>query len=271
MKRTDGTRNVIALLTDFGLRDGFVGAMKGVILRINPKVAIVDLTHEIAPQDVDAAAYVFWSAYAFFPRGTIFVAVVDPGVGTDRRILCAEGRNHIFLAPDNGILKYLESDGVLTRAWEVTDERYFLPHVTSTFHGRDIFAPVAAHLSLGLKPSKLGRRVTLLRGQSEFTGLIGKKAGEFRGRVIHIDRFGNLITNLRMPPGQGLSSARVTVRIKSRMIQGLSQAYAQGSSNTPLVLINSSNLVEVGARNGNASELLGAKVGDKVLVKIRRK
>ena len=125
MKNTDRTTNVIVLLTDFGLRDGFVGAMKGVILKINPKATIVDLTHEIPPQDVNVAAYVLWSAYSFFPSGTIFSAVVDPGVGTERRILCAEGRNHIFLAPDNGVLKYLEADGVLTRVWEVRNEDIF--------------------------------------------------------------------------------------------------------------------------------------------------
>lgn len=209
-----------------------------------------------------------WSAHSFFPSGTIFAAVVDPGVGTERRILCAEGRNHIFLAPDNGILKYLESDGILTRAWEVKDDKHFLPVVSSTFHGRDIFAPVAAHLSLGLKPSKLGRKVTFSGQRHEFTYLRGRKKGEFRGYVIHVDRFGNLITNLRVSPGEDLSSGRVTVRIKSRVIHGLSGSYARGSLNMPLALINSSNLVEIGVKNGSAYELLRARVGDRVLVEI---
>jgi S-adenosylmethionine hydrolase len=269
MKSTDRNADLIALLTDFGLRDGFVGAMKGVILKINPKATIVDLSHEIPPQNVNAAAYVLWSAYSFFPSGTIFLAVVDPGVGTTRRILCAEGQNHIFLAPDNGTLKYLEADGVLIRAWEVRDERYFLPRVSSTFHGRDIFAPVAAHLSLGLEPSKLGRRLALPGQCREFTYLNGKNAGKYRGNVIHIDRFGNLITNLRVRPDQRLPSRGLTVRIKSRVIQGLSQAYAQGSPNKPVALLNGSNLIEIGVKNGSARELLKAKVGDKVMIEIK--
>ncbi|MGA9365291.1 MAG: SAM-dependent chlorinase/fluorinase [Bacteroidota bacterium] len=271
MKSTERTTNVIVLLTDFGLRDGFAGAMKGVILGINPKATVVDLTHEIPPQDVNAAAYVLWSTHSFFARGTIFLVVVDPGVGTERRILCVEGRNHIFLAPDNGVLKYLEADGLLTRAWEVRNERYFLSHVSSTFHGRDIFAPVAARLSLGLNPSKLGRRVALSRPRREFAYLDGRKTGKYLGNVIHIDRFGNLITNLRLSPGEGLSSGRLTVRIKSRVIQGLSQAYAQGSPNRPVALINSSNLIEIGVRNGSARELLKAKVGDKVMIEIKNR
>lgn len=269
MKSTQQTTNVIVLLTDFGLRDGFVGAMKGVILRINPKATIVDLTHEIQPQDVNAAAYVLWSAYSFFPSGTVFAVVVDPGVGTKRRILCVEGQDYIFLAPDNGVLKYLGADGVLRRAWEVKNDRYSLSHVSSTFHGRDIFAPMAAHLSLGLKPSKLGRRVTLTGERREFTHLLNTSTGAFHGNVIHVDRFGNLITNLRVRPGEALPSGRVTVRIKSRAIQGLSHAYAQGSPNKPVALINSSNLIEIGAKNGSARELLKAKVGDKVMIQIK--
>ena len=269
MKSTERTTNVIVLLTDFGSKDGFAGVMKGVILKMNPKATIVDLTHEIPPQDVNAAAYVLWSAHSYFPSGTVFVAVVDPGVGTERRILCAEGRSHIFLAPDNGILRYVEADGVLTRVWEVRDERYFLPCVSSTFHGRDIFAPVAARLSLGLNPSKLGRRVALPRQRREFAYLDGRKTGKYLGNVIHIDRFGNLITNLRVRPDQRIPFGGLTLSIKSRVIQGLSQAYAQGSPNRPVALINSSNLIEIGVRNGSARELLKAKVGDKVMIAIK--
>jgi hypothetical protein len=151
----------------------------------------------------------------------------------------------------------------------VKNDKYFLSPVSSTFHGRDILAPVAAHLSLGLKPSKLGRRVTLPGQRREFTYLQGKSSGKFLGNVIHIDRFGNLITNLRVCPHVGLSSRGLTVRIKSRAIKGLSQAYAQGSANMPLALLNSSNLIEVGVKNGSATELLRAKVGDRVLVEIK--
>jgi len=268
MKGTNRSTNLIVLLTDFGLRDGFVGTMKGAILRINPNATIVDLTHEIPPQDVGAAAYVLWSSYSFFPRGTVFVVVVDPGVGTERRILCAEGRDHFFLAPDNGVLKYLKADGALIRAWEVRNDRYFLSHLSSTFHGRDIFAPVAARISLGLDPSKLGGRVALRARGREFIFLHRKGNVTFRGNVIYIDRFGNLITNLRVRPEKEFSSRNVIVTVKSRVIRGLVSAYAQGSPNKPVALLNSSNLLEIGVKNGSASRVLRAKVGDRVLVEI---
>lgn len=257
---------LIVLLTDFGMKDGFVATMKAVILALNPRACIIDLTHEIAPQDVNAAAYVLWSSYSYFPTGTIFVGVVDPGVGTARRILCAEGQRHIFLAPDNGILKYLEADGVLRKASEVEEREHSLRSVSQTFHGRDIFAPVAAHLSLGLKPSRLGKRVALPKSRSEFTYVAPEEGRKFFGNVIYIDRFGNLITNLRVRPEMRLSSKGLRVRIKRREIQGLAQCYAEGRASKLLALVNSSDLIELGLKNGSASELLRAKVGEKVSV-----
>jgi S-adenosylmethionine hydrolase len=228
----------------------------------------VDLAHEIPPQDIDAAAYVLWSSYSFFPSGTIFVVVVDPGVGTGRRIICAKGRSHIFLAPDNGILKYLEADHELTRAWEVKEKRYFLRSVSQTFHGRDIFAPVAARLSLGLKPSKLGARVAPHKTWSAFTYLTGRKGRKYSGNVIYADRFGNLITNLRVRQGVGITSSGLRVRIRGRVLRELAQSYAQGRAGMLMALVNSSNLIELGVKNGSASEILGANVGDKVSVEI---
>jgi S-adenosylmethionine hydrolase len=266
MKRSTRRNRPIVLLTDFGMRDGFVGTMKAVILALNPKAHIIDLTHEIAPQDVSAAAYVLWSSYSFFPRGTIFVAVVDPGVGTARRILCSVGRNRTFLAPDNGILKYLQADGVLRQAWEVREKEHFVRRVSRTFHGRDVFAPVAAHLSLGLKPSRLGKEVALPKTRREFTHVTAEKGRKFFGSVIYIDRFGNLITNLRVRPGARLSGKGLRFSIKKRRIEGLLHSYAEGRANAPLALVNSSNLIEVGFKNGSARESLGAKVGEKVLV-----
>src|SRR3972149_10175534 len=134
MKQSTRANRLIALLTDFGTRDAFVGTMKAVILGINAKASIVDLTHEVPPQDVDAGAYILWSSYAFFPKGSIFVVVVDPGVGSTRRILCAEGRRHMFVAPDNGVLKYLLADGELRKTWDVRNKSYFLGDVSRTFH-----------------------------------------------------------------------------------------------------------------------------------------
>jgi S-adenosylmethionine hydrolase len=264
MRRPTKSNRLIVLLTDFGAKDAFVGTMKGVIFGINPNASIVDLAHEIPPQDVDAGAYVLWSSYAFFPKGSVFVVVVDPGVGSTRRIVCAAGRSHLFVAPDNGVLKYLLADGVLQRVWGVNNKSYFLEDVSQTFHGRDIFSPVAAHLSLGLNPSKLGKETVLPYSRNEFTLLDKKKGKKFSGRVIYIDRFGNLATNLRVRSGTDLTSERLRVRIKNRVIQGMSRSYVEGSGKVPLALINSPNLVEIGVKNARASELLAVKVGERV-------
>jgi S-adenosylmethionine hydrolase len=265
MKRSTKSNRLIVLLTDFGRKDAFVGTMKGVILGINPNASIVDLAHEVPPQDVDAGAYVLWSSYTFFPKGSVFVVVVDPGVGSRRRIVCAEGRNHLFVTPDNGVLKYLLADQVLRRVWEVKNKSYFLQNVSQTFHGRDILSPVAGHLSLGLRPSKLGKEIVLPRSRNEFAFLDKKEGKKFSAKVIYIDRFGNLATNLRVRSGTDLMSETLRIRIKNCMIQGMSRSYAEGSRKLPLALVNSSNLVEIGVKNARASELLGVKVGERVL------
>jgi S-adenosylmethionine hydrolase len=264
MKHSIKSNKPIVLLTDFGTKDAFVGTMKGVILGINPSASIVDLAHDVPAQDVDAGAYVLWSSYAFFPKGSIFVVVVDPGVGSRRRILCAEGRGHLIVAPDNGVLKYLVADGVLGRVWEVRNKSYFLRNVSQTFHGRDIFSPVAAHLSLGLKPSKLGKEIILPRSRDQFSLLDSKKGKKFSGKVIYIDRFGNLATNLRVRSRTDLTSERLRIKIKNHVIQGISRSYVEGSGKVPLALVNSSNLVEIGVKNAGASEPLGVKVGERV-------
>jgi S-adenosylmethionine hydrolase len=267
MKMARHRRRLIALLTDFGTQDGFVAVMKGVILSIHPEAAVLDLTHEIPPQDVNAAAYVLWSAHSFFPEGTIFVVVVDPGVGTNRRILCAASKKHLFLAPDNGVLKYLAGDGGLKRIWEVKSRRYFLSPVSRTFHGRDIFAPVAAWLSKGIEPQKLGRRIKSISAKKAFV-TVGRRPGRLQGEVIHTDRFGNLITNFR-PTEDVLQLERtIVLRLKGNVIGRLSNSYSEGSSRKPVAVLNSSNLIEIGVKNGNASELLKAKTGERVSLEI---
>jgi S-adenosylmethionine hydrolase len=199
------------------------------------------------------------------------VVVVDPGVGSRRRILCAEGGSYFFIAPDNGVLKYLLADGVLRRVWEVKNKSYFLQSVSQTFHGRDIFSPVAAHLSLGLKASKLGNEVVLPHSRNEFTLIDKKKGKKFSGKVIYTDRFGNLATNLKVRSGTDLSSERLRIRIKNRVIQGMSRSYVEGSGKMPLALVNSSNLLEIGVKNARASELLGVRGGERVLFELVRR
>lgn len=268
MKQDNRPAGLIVLLTDFGSQDAFVGTMKGVILKINPQARIVDLAHDIAPQDVNSAAYAIWSSYRFFPDGTIFVAVVDPGVGSDRRILCAEGRRHIFLAPDNGLLKYLIADREIQRLREVANSAYFLPAVSSTFHGRDIFAPVAAYLSVGLDPEKLGKRVKIDRPGEEFVYLDELRKGVTKGKVIYLDRFGNLITNLRVSSIRTSHFKKFNITIGKYVIKGLSKSYSEGSGRNPLALINSANLLEIGLKNGNAAQTMMMAVGEKVTVEL---
>ena len=206
-------RPIVTLLTDFGTKDSYVGIMKGIISGINPDANIIDLCHEIGRQDIFEGAYVLYSSYKFFPAGTIHVAVVDPGVGTKRKIICAKIRDYLFLAPDNGILSLVLTDEKPRLIIEVTNKKHFLPEISNTFHGRDIFAPVAAYLSKGIDPLKLGKRVKRIKEidfpvptffekrvetrTNKFVHATPTKRGVLKGEVIYIDAFGNLITNIR--------------------------------------------------------------------------
>jgi len=258
--------NTIALLTDFGTKDGYVGVMKGVIRSINPNVDIIDIAHDIARQNINEAAFVLWNSYKYFPRNTVFVVVVDPGVGSERRILCVKANGYFFLAPDNGVLKYVIGECHIQQVVEVTNEKYFLPYLSSTFHGRDIFAPVAAHLAHGLRISLLGKKV-LNYGAGENFVEVAPEGGKFSGKVIHIDRFGNLITNVKMP---GDVSRYTSTRIGKVKIGGLAASYSEGKERSPIALIGSSGLLEIAVKNGSAKDQLKATVGDKVILAISK-
>ena len=187
---------IITLLTDFGTRDGFVAAMKGVILNINPKIQIVDISHEVPPQDINCANFILYSYYRYFPKGTIHLCVIDPGVGTKRQILCVRTENYYFLAPDNGLLSLVLNEEKVRKIVSLSNRKYFLKPISATFHGRDIFASAAAHLSCGLKMEKLGERVSNLYLLKEAIPTISKRGTSLEGEIIHIDRFGNLVTNI---------------------------------------------------------------------------
>ncbi|HHT9159902.1 MAG TPA: SAM hydrolase/SAM-dependent halogenase family protein, partial [Candidatus Brocadiaceae bacterium] len=186
---------VITLLTDFGNQDAYVGVMKGVITGINPLANIIDICHNIPPQDVFNAAYLLYTSYKYFPRGTIHVAVVDPGVGSRRDIVCVVTKDYFFLVPDNGILSFIIQDEKPKSIFRITNSKYFLPSPSNTFHGRDVFAPVSAHLSLGAKLRQLGIKINQLK-QLDIPKPDYKKTGQLEGQVIYIDRFGNLISNI---------------------------------------------------------------------------
>jgi len=281
----------IVLTTDFGTSDAFVGVMKGVILGINPHASIVDLTHEIAPQNVRQGAFVLGANHSYFPTGAIHVAVVDPGVGTDRRPIVLETPRAKFIAPDNGLLseiiranlppqrpEFASSGRVILpaeiRAFELTNPRYRLPDVSSTFHGRDIFSPAAAHLSLGVLCKEMGPRLRDL--VYEPLPEPDLRDHVLYGEVIYIDRFGNLITNVEV---SALSQERLSrqpprVQVEDREIGGISRTFHDPVSGDlaqpdglPLVaLFGSNGFLEIAVTDGNASASLGAGVGTKVRV-----
>ncbi|MBI4565200.1 MAG: SAM-dependent chlorinase/fluorinase [Planctomycetes bacterium] len=249
---------IIALLTDFGLRDPYVAAMKGAILSIHPDARLVDLSHDVPPRNVAAAAFLLRSCYSTYPDGTLFVAVVDPGVGTSRAILCVETERHLFLAPDNGLLSFLDKP---VRIRRVTNRRLMRADIAATFHGRDVFAPVAGHLSRGLEIARVGPPARAMKKLRRPAPRI-HPSGDMTGEVVAIDRFGNLITNL---PRQRLArSGSWWFQAGTWRIRGLSRTYGDGEPGRPLALIGSGGLLEIAVAGGNAAEASGARIGDPV-------
>ena len=260
-----GRRCLVTLTTDFGTEDGNVGVMKGVVLGINPEASIVDLSHDIPPQGIAAAAYVLRRAYSFFPRGTVHLVVVDPGVGTERRSIAAQSSGAFFVAPDNGVLSYvldhLRAAGDDPEIIHLTDPAYWLPEVSNVFHGRDIFAPVAAHLSRGIPLDALGQRIEdpLTIPPPPLTHQPGKIAGQ----VMHIDHFGNLLTNIPRADLVSLGDKIVT-KIGRARVGGLSPTFAHGRNGDPIAYIDSSGHLAIAAVNASAQQLLHCQVGDRV-------
>lgn len=253
---------LITLITDFGTQDPFVGIMKGVIFSINPDARVVDLTHGIPPQNLAAGAITLRYSAQYFPRGTIHVAVVDPGVGTQRRPLLIESEGSFFIGPDNGILSLALEGKELRQMIDLSNDIYHLKPTSRTFHGRDIFAPVAAYLSLGISPKDLGSPVR------DFIRLAWPEASKTKravqGEVVYIDGFGNLITNIREHDLSGLQSQKLTVSLGDITVHGLARNYTNGAERGYVALINSMGLLEISLFKGNAHLTCGAKIGDRV-------
>ena len=257
---------VVALLTDFGTKDIYVGVMKGVIWGICPDAKIADLTHEISPQDVAEGALALWGAFRFFPKGTVFCAVVDPGVGTDRRAIAIQTQEHFFVGPDNGLLWWAVSESKIVKCVELRNSTYFLPAVSQTFHGRDIFAPVSAHIAKGVPLEEFGPRLE----PDELVKLPTLRAeidrGAIRAQVIHIDRFGNAITNLRREDFvkwlSELGQKTWTATIRGVHFNAISASYAEAPIGKPLLLFNSYGLLEIAVNRGSAAEQIGVRKGD---------
>ena len=264
---------IITLLTDFGVQDEFVGVMKGVILSINPSVTVVDITHSIDPQDLVQGAYFIPYAYPYFPRETIHVVVVDPGVGSERKIIALRKNGHIFLAPDNGILTLIVEDGNVEAVVQVDNPDYFLHPTSHTFHGRDIFAPVSAHLSKGVGLESIGKSVdvsslSLLSISKPYVS----EAGELMGRVVHVDRFGNIMTNIRkshlkaLKPEKGRYAAGI--RIENISINKISDSYESVLPGELVAIFGSRGFLEFAVNCGNASKRLKVGKGEGVRISI---
>ncbi|HCK68211.1 MAG TPA: hypothetical protein DHW17_02905 [Nitrospina sp.] len=274
-------RPVITLTTDFGLDDPFVGIMKGVILNIVPDAQIIDITHNIEPQNITQAALILNATYPWFPRKTVHVVVVDPGVGSVlkakgktkktagpiiRRAMVVQSKFQTFIGPDNGVLTLgIQPD---SRVYEITNKKYFLKNVSNTFHGRDVFAPCAGWIASGIAHAKMGPRV-LKPVRLDFPQPLLKETS-LHGEIIHIDHFGNLTTNISaelihetFPP-----SATINVQIGKHRIEGLVTGYYQMKDNQPGAIINSWNQLEIFYREDNARKKLKARVGQSVILKI---
>jgi len=255
----------ISLLTDFGLKDNFVGVIKGVVAGINPRAHIIDITHEVAPQNILHAAFLLKNSFRFFPPGTIHLVVVDPGVGTARKRLLVQTKNYYFIAPDNGVLSLALEDEPARKIIEIRNKRYFLQPVSDTFHGRDIFAPVAAYLSRGIDPSRFGEKIHSLK--TVVLPKIHIRGDALRGEIIYRDYFGNAVSNIGRKSFEEFVRGRsFTVRIKNSVITGLAHSYAQASASEPVALMDSFDFLEIAVRGDSAEKRLKIKEGDTVTV-----
>jgi S-adenosylmethionine hydrolase len=266
-------RGIITLLTDFGLRDAYVGAMKGVIMGICPTAEIVDISHDVSRHDIREGAFLLSQVSPYFPEGTIHLVVIDPGVGTARRRIAVKGRRCLYVGPDNGVLfPAIKVEGV-EEAVEIKEERFMLPNPSATFEGRDVFAPVAAHLAKGVNIGDLGPEIQGLVEPSFAEPNV--KGGTIFGEVVHIDCFGNIVTNI----SRGLLE-------KFKVVEGIyldcnvggvskvlrfCKAYGEVPVESPLIVEGSSGFIEVSVNQGSAMELFKAVVGSKVEFSIRSK
>lgn len=263
------TTPVITLLTDFGGRDGFVGIMKGVLLDHCPRARLVDLSHDIPPQDVLGGALVLASAVSWFPRGAVHLAVVDPGVGGERRPIAVETPGFTLVGPDNGLLSLAAPAAAKRRIIHLDRPETFLPGAGRTFHGRDVFAPVAARIAAGTTASALGSTVP----DMEEISLPSPRRidGVLEGQVIYVDRFGNLITNLGRADLDVFRPERVSVSIHDVQIAGISTHYSAVQKGAPVALWNSWERLEIAVRNGSAARAFRSRAGDRVEVRGRER
>jgi S-adenosylmethionine hydrolase len=260
---------IITLVSDFGLNDAYVGTMKGVIATVNPRALVIDLCHEVAPQDVHGAAFLLAGAFEFFPEGTIHVAVVDPTVGSERPALCIESGGHYFIGPDNGVLSIACYRAGRPKIYLLENEDYFLEQRSRTFHGRDVFAPAAAHLAANATIETMGPRARSMK-RLRIPSPTARRGLSVSGRIVYVDRFGNLTTNIGL---NDIRRAFPRTRLENLMtsfgnyqIRGISGTYSDARSGSALALFGSYNLMEIAVRDGDAASQLGIGRGEKIVI-----
>ncbi|HEY4034691.1 MAG TPA: SAM-dependent chlorinase/fluorinase [Ktedonobacteraceae bacterium] len=263
---------VFALLTDFGLHDNYVGVLKGVILSITPQAHLIDITHNVPPQDITAGAWVLGTSYRYFPPGTIYVCVVDPGVGSVRRPIAVCAGDWFFVGPDNGLLSYVLTEQTIYEAVVLSNPAYHLPQVSKTFQGRDIFAPVAAHLARGIALRDLG--APLDPSSLRLLGLkhASRQEGRIEGHMVYIDYFGNLITNIPASMVSDLfncAAVQLTFSSQEMIVTERRCFFADNSTRDesatrPFIYVDSADYIGVAIQNGNAAATLGVQIGNAV-------
>ena len=259
--RKKSTQGLIALLTDFGDSDHYAATLKGVILSINPRARIIDISHNVSPQNIQQAGYLLWASYQYFPDGTVFVCVIDPGVGSERKIICVQTDRHAFIAPDNGLLDMVVFQENIRRSYEIVHPpRFSSRPISPTFHGRDIFAPLAGVLSLGKSMGQFGKLYDLKKPSSMF---YDSEKGTTTARILHIDRFGNLITNI---PERYY--VHCTIEVGRTKISTRIRNYAEAPKNQSCIIVGSNGLIEIVLKEGSAAGMLGANMGTPITVSL---
>jgi len=257
---------ILTLTTDFGLSDHYVGVMKGVILSICPRARIVDITHDVRPFAITEGAYAIAQAYRYFPKGTVHVVVVDPGVGTERRPILMEAAGQRFVAPDNGVLAMIYGREK-AKVRLISNRRYFLKPVSQTFHGRDVFSPVAAHLAAGMAAAKMGEALTdYVRPDFEKPRRSGE--GRWSGRVLKIDRFGNVVTNFQASDFPALERKPFTLAIGKSKVNVMAPHYAACAPGKLFAIIGSGGYIEISVGQSSAAGKMGCQAGESVELRL---
>jgi S-adenosyl-L-methionine hydrolase (adenosine-forming) len=257
---------LITLTSDFGLIDPYVAQMKGVLLSINPKATLVDLTHSVEKYNIRHGAFILASAAPFFPKGTVHLAVVDPGVGTERRAIVIQTKQAFFVGPDNGVLMLSAKNQGIEHIHQITDSKFFLSQVSNTFHGRDVFAPVAAYTDNGVAPSAFGPELSDAVEPKFAT--VKKNANYYVGEILHIDGFGNIISNITTH--ESIFAKTVKVKLSNqKLLLSFCKTYGQVKLRQAIALFGSHGFLEIALNQGSAAEKFSVKVGDTIEVEFK--